>query len=126
MHPVEKYLTDLSEIGRTGGATAETSFYPPFESLLNEIGSKLNPRVRAVSQIRGTQEGSPDFGFYTANQYQNVTEDDLVVQAIVPERGVVEAKPWTDDSFATSTGAQVTNTGSATAWCLLRITAISS
>lgn len=107
MHPVEKYLTDLSEIRRTGGGTAETSYYPPFEALLSEIGSKLKPRVRAVSQIRRTQAGSPDFGFYTANQYQNAGEDDLVVEAIAPERGVVEAKPWTDDSFATSTSAQV-------------------
>lgn len=44
MHPVEQYLQSLSEIRRTGGATAETSYYAPLEALLNEIGGHLRPR----------------------------------------------------------------------------------
>lgn len=106
MHPVENYLKSLSEIHGTGGATAETSYYPALESLLNEVGSKLKPRVRAVSQLANVGAGQPDFGLYTANQFQN-TKDKLPIQGIAPERGVIEVKGWSDDSFVTADSRQV-------------------
>jgi hypothetical protein len=68
--PVEQYLKDLSEIHRTGGGVAEESYYGPLENLLNEIGRKLKPRVRCVGQLKNIGAGEPDFGLYTANQFQ--------------------------------------------------------
>ena len=34
---VQKYLTDVGEIYRTGGGVDEESYYGPLENLLNEI-----------------------------------------------------------------------------------------
>lgn len=90
MHPVEQYLKALSEIHRTGGATAETSFYAPLETLLNDVGAMLKPKVRAVSQLANTGAG-PDFGLFTANQFQR-SKDDRPIEGTPPERGVVEVK----------------------------------
>lgn len=106
MHPVETYLKTLSEIHSTGGGTAETSYYATLETLLNEVGSKLKPKVRAVSQLADTGAGFPDFGLYAANQFQR-TKDREPIPGVPPERGVVEVKAWTDDSFRTARKDQV-------------------
>lgn len=106
MHPVERYLTDLREIHRTGGGTAEESFYGPLESLLNEVGAGLSPRVRCVSQLRNVGAGEPDFGLYSANQFQR-SNDDAPMEGQPPERGVIEVKGWNDDSFVTADSEQV-------------------
>lgn len=106
MHPVETYLKTLSEIHDTGGATAETSYYAAFETLLNEVGAKLKPKVRAVAQLSNMGAGSPDFGLFTANQFQRAKADHLIAGAI-PERGVVEVKGWKDNSFVTAETKQV-------------------
>ena len=106
MRPVEQYLKTLSEIHRTGGATPETSYYQPLETLLNEVGAKLKPKVRAVATLANTGAGSPDFGLYTASQFQRV-QDNKPIAGILPERGVVEVKGWADDSFVTAKTSQV-------------------
>jgi hypothetical protein len=106
MRPVEQYLKTLSEIHRTGGATAETSYYAALETLLNEVGAKLKPKVRAVSQLANTGAGSPDFGLYTANQFPKAKYD-KPIEGTPPERGVVEVKGWADDSFVTARTEQV-------------------
>ncbi len=106
MRPLERYLKTLSEIHRTGGATAETSYYAALETLLNEVGAKLKPKVRAVSQLANTGAGSPDFGLFTANQFQR-SGDDRPIEGAPPERGVVEVKGWADDSFVTAKTPQV-------------------
>jgi len=49
---VEKYLKGLGEIYRTGGGVDEESYYGTLETLLNEIGRKLKPRVRCVGQLK--------------------------------------------------------------------------
>jgi hypothetical protein len=105
MHPLENYLSELREIRSTGGAVAETSYYGPLERLLNEIGRQLKPRVRCVSQLANIGAGNPDFGLYTADQFQR--DGDEPLPGALPERGVVEVKPWTDDSFLTARGDQV-------------------
>lgn len=105
-HPVETYLKDLDEIYRTGGGVAEESYYGPLEALFNEIGKKLKPRVRCVAQLRNTGAGEPDFGLYTSNQFQRAG-DAHPMEGQPPERGVIECKPWNDDSFARSEGVQV-------------------
>lgn len=106
MHPVHQYLKTLAEIHSTGGATAETSYYIALETLLNEVGSKLKVKVRAVSQLANTGAGSPDFGLYTASQFQRA-KDNRPIQGTPPERGVIEVKPWKDDSFVTAQTEQV-------------------
>jgi len=103
---VQKYLTDVGEIYRTGGGVDEESYYGPLENLLNEIGRKLKPRVRCVGQLKDTGAGEPDFGFFTANQFQR-SKDSRPITGQIPERGVIECKPWKDDSFARTNSAQV-------------------
>ncbi|NUN98805.1 MAG: N-6 DNA methylase, partial [Candidatus Omnitrophica bacterium] len=93
-------------IHSTGGAVAETSYYSALENLLNEIGGKLKPAVRVVSQLKSAGAGSPDFGLYTASQFQR-TKDAVPLPGVSPERGVVEVKGWADDSFLTAKGGQV-------------------
>jgi hypothetical protein len=106
VHPVETYLKSLSEIHRTGGGAAEESYYAPLENLLNEIGAGLKPPVRAVSQLRNTGAGEPDFGLFTSNRFQRAKDREPLPGAI-SERGVIEAKPWSDDSFLTAKTQQV-------------------
>lgn len=106
MHPVEHYLKSLSEIRRTGGATAETSYYSALEALLNAVGAALKPRVRAIAQLANSGAGSPDFGLFTAAQFQRA-KDARPLEGVLPERGVVEVKGWKDDSFITASTDQV-------------------
>ncbi len=106
MHPVETYLSSLQQIHSTGGGTAEESYYGRFETLLNEVGKTLKPKVRCVGQLQNLGSGEPDFGLFTANQFQR-SKDREPTPGQLPERGVVEVKPWKDDSFATSKSAQV-------------------
>ncbi|MEN6335919.1 MAG: type ISP restriction/modification enzyme [Phycisphaerales bacterium] len=108
VHPVEKCLKDLSEIHQTGGGVAEESYYSPLENLLNEVGRKLKPRVRCVGQLRNTGAGEPYFGLYTASQFQRAS-DLHSMEGQPPERGVIECKPWNDDSFARTESVQVSN-----------------
>lgn len=103
---VQKYLTDVVEIYQTGGGVDEESYYGPLENLLNEIGRKLKPRVRCVGQLKDIGAGEPDFGFFTANQFQR-SKDSRPIAGQIPERGVIECKPWKDDSFARTDSAQV-------------------
>ena len=103
---VQKYLTDVGEIYRTGGGVDEESYYGPLENLLNEIGRKLKSRVRCVGQLKDTGAGEPDFGLFTANQFQR-SKDSRPIAGQIPERGVIECKSWKDDSFAQTDSAQV-------------------
>jgi len=103
---VQKYLTDIVEIYRTGGGVEEESYYGPLETLLNEVGRRLKPRVRCVGQLKDTGAGGPDFGFFTANQFQR-SKDSRPIAGQIPERGVIECKPWKDDSFARTDSAQI-------------------
>lgn len=106
MHPVEKYLHDIQQIHRTGGGTKEESYYGALETLLNEIGAKLKPKVRCVAQLRNTGGGEPDFGLYTASQFQT-SRDDRPLGGQPPERGVIEVKDWSADTFKIARDGQV-------------------
>ena len=107
MHPVEKYFKDIGEIRSTGGGVPETSYYHALETLLNEIGKKLKPNVRCVSQLADTGAGSPDFGLYSADQFQKF-KGDSPLPGQNPERGVIEVKPIGDDAWRAAKGEQVT------------------
>lgn len=70
MTAVETYFRSLSEIRATGSATSETSYYGPLETLLNDIGHTLKPKVRCVMQLRNQGAGLPDGGLFSAQQFQ--------------------------------------------------------
>ena len=42
---VQTYLSRMAEIRGAGGATDETSYYSPFETLMNEVGRLLDPNI---------------------------------------------------------------------------------
>jgi len=106
MDVVEQYLTSLQQIRATGGAVPETSYYGALETLLNEVGKKLKPKVRCILTLAEAGAGHPDGGLYTANQFQR-TKDTVPIEGMPPERGAIEVKGWKDDSFLTAKSAQV-------------------
>ena len=101
---VQTYLSRMAEIRSAGGATAETSYYTPFENLMNAIGGMLKPKVICNSQLKRLGAGRPDFGFYSKKQCTKGAPKKG--QGEIPERGVVEAKGLDDDSLKTSIGKQ--------------------
>jgi Type ISP C-terminal specificity domain/N-6 DNA Methylase len=103
---VQTYLSRLVEIRSTGGATGETSYYAALETLLNEVGGLLDPNVICNGQLRNQGAGHPDFGLYSKKQCQK--GEPKPGQGEIPERGVVEVKPLSDDTWQTSKGKQAT------------------
>lgn len=89
MTVVEKYFRSLSEIHNTGSATKETSYYGPLETLLNELGQQLKPKVRCVMQLKQQGAGMPDGGLFSARQFQRSGD---LKDPTNPERGVIEIK----------------------------------
>ena len=67
---------------------------------------KLKPRVRCVSRVINTGAGSPDFGLYSAGQFQS-SKDSEPLTGQLPERGVIEVKGMKDNSWVTADGKQV-------------------
>ena len=100
---VEDYLTDLQRIRTSGGATAERSSYGPLANLLNAVGSTLKPKVFCVGELADQGAGHPDFGLYAAKQLQK----GRLKEGQTPERGVVEVKSISDDTWLTAASAQV-------------------
>ena len=100
---VEDYLTDLRRIRASGGATAERSSYGPLANLLNAVGSTLKPKVFCVGELADQGAGHPDFGLYAAKQLQK----GRLKEGQTPERGVVEVKSISDDTWLTAESAQV-------------------
>lgn len=101
MHdPVEAYFTQLRDIYNSGAGVAETTYYPALCGLLTAIGSKLKPKVTALTHLRNTGAGIPDGGLYTADQLKgwDIGSDPLGGQH--PRRGAIEVK-GTSDSVAT-------------------------
>ena len=100
---VEDYFDDLRKIKASGGGTAETSYYPPLTNLLNAVGGSLKPRVFCVSQLAQQGADHPDFGLFAAKQVSKGQPK----HGLLPERGVVEVKPASDDAWLTADSAQV-------------------
>ena len=98
---IERYLTDMGEVRGTGSNVAETSFYPALERLLSDIGKGLSPKVRCVINLANRGAGLPDGGLFSADQFRRKTHDadakenPFLVQN--PSRGVIEAKPPSED-----------------------------
>ena len=100
---VEDFLDDIRKIRASGGGTAETSYYLPLGNLLNAVGGLLKPRVYCVSQLAQQGADHPDFGLFAAKQVSKGQPK----QGLLPEGGVVEVKPASDDAWVTADSAQV-------------------
>jgi hypothetical protein len=98
---IERYLTDMGETRGTRSNVAETSFYPALERLLSDIGKTLSPKVRCVINLANRGAGLPDGGLFSADQFRrksrdaNTKENHFLTQN--PSRGVIEAKPPSED-----------------------------
>ena len=106
MNPLEAYLKEVCDIRSTGAAVAETSFYPALSNLLNEIGKSLKPKVRCVVNIANRGAGLPDGGLFTADQFQKGS-DAQPKPGQPPARGVLEAKPPSEDVWKIARTKQV-------------------
>jgi hypothetical protein len=105
VNPLEDYLVELRDIRRSGSAVPETSYYPPLAALLDAVGATLKPKVRCiVNPSHGA--GIPDAGLFTPDQFQKASAEEPL-PGTKPSRGVVEAKPTSNDAFVTADGAQV-------------------
>jgi len=89
---LEAYLRALHRIHATGGATDETSYYPPLERLLEAAGEDLSPTVQCVMNPSGHGAGLPDGAFFTAGQIQEDVADEDLLEGQTPARGVMEVK----------------------------------
>ena len=114
---VEQYFTDLRRIRASGGSTPELSYYPPLTNLLNAVGNSLKPKVFCVSAMAQQGADHPDFGLYSASQIQK----GKAREGQLPERGVIEVKPATDDTWLTADGGQVSKY-----WGLYRIVLVTN
>ena len=100
MSKLENYLNELRDTRATGEAVKETSFYPALSNLLNGVGAELNPKVRAVINLKNRGAGLPDGGLFTARQLKKLGGDEVVSDPAAfkgqqPERGVIEVKGTT-------------------------------
>ena len=100
---VQAYLAALHTIRASGGATGERSYYPPLSNLLNAVGAALRPKVTCVTELADQGAGHPDLGLYTAQQLRRGKSP----KGQLPERGVVEVKPASDDAWLTADSGQV-------------------
>ena len=95
----------MREIRATGAATNETSYYSALENLLNAVGRELRPWVIANGQIRNQGAGHPDFGLYSQSQCRD--GEPTTGTGAIPERGVVEVKGLTEETWFTADTAQI-------------------
>ncbi len=96
-HLLDTYLTELSHIRATGLAVKETSYYTPLANLLNALGTKLNPMVSCVINIKNKGAGIPDGGFFTKDQLRSFDDTAPNLAELLPARGVMEVKSTAED-----------------------------
>lgn len=108
MSHLEKYIRELRECRRLGH---ETSFYGKLETLINEIGKELSPKVKCIINPKNVNSNFPDGGFFTENQIRNLNIDisTLGWGGPTPERGVLEAKTFDKDVKVMAGSEQVSN-----------------
>jgi hypothetical protein len=107
LNPVEEYIRKLRDLRGSGAAGPETSYYPALSNLLDAVGAALKPKVRCIPHPADTGAGTPDFGLFTAEQFQKSAASEPLPGSL-PARGVVEAKPVADSAWLTAEGEQVT------------------
>src|SRR6185437_5860006 len=106
MTPFEKFLHDVHDIRSSGAAVDETAYYGPLESLLNEIGKTVKPRVRCIIHIKNRGAGLPDGGLFTQDQLGSKTRPEPK-QGQLPSRGAIEVKPPKESASAIGLSNQV-------------------
>lgn len=106
MSPLANYLDNLHQIYTTGAGVKETSYYGALETLLNEVGKTLKPKVRCILSLKNQGAGLPDGGLFTANQFRKNNNAEPFI-SIIPERGVIEAKGMGEDINITIDSEQV-------------------
>src|SRR5437870_5484014 len=103
---LERYLRAVHAVHSTGGAVAETSFYPAVSRLLEDVGSHLTPKVLPVINIRDEGSGIPDGGLFVQRARGPVSAADPMATS-APERGAIEIKPPSRDLTKTIATTQV-------------------
>jgi hypothetical protein len=107
LNPVEEYLRELRNIHNSGAGGPETSYYPALRDLLNAVGAQLKPKVSCIVHPANKGAGIPDIGLFTPDQFPKMPGDTPAI-GTNPARGVVEAKPTSDNTWITAEGKQVT------------------
>jgi hypothetical protein len=107
MTPLEKFLQDVHEIHSSRAAVDETPYYGSIETLFNEIGKVLKPRVRCIIHIKNRGAGLPDGGFFTAEQFDRKAGREPK-EGQPPSRGAIEVKPPSEDAMRVALGEQGT------------------
>lgn len=98
MNPIEQYLKTLHFLHHSGEGTAETSYYPALNRLLEEVGKSLKPRVRCIIHLKNKGAGIPDGGLFTADQFPKKADTEINL-SMLPARGAVEVKGSHEDVF---------------------------
>jgi hypothetical protein len=106
MTPLEQFLLHISEIHSSHAAVDETPYYGSLETLFNEIGKNLKPRVRCIIHPKDRGAGQPDGGFFTAEQFDKKAAHQPK-EGQIPARGAIEVKPPREDAMQIALGGQV-------------------
>jgi len=96
MNTLESYFHELRVVRSSGQAVDETSYYGKLETLLNDVGKTLKPKVISVINIKNRGAGIPDGGLFTADQLQKTPLDE-VFKGQLPARGCIEVKGTGDN-----------------------------
>jgi type ISP restriction-modification system protein/N-6 DNA methylase len=107
MTPLEKFLHDVYEIHSSRAAVDETPYYGSLETLINEVGKTLKPRVRCIIHIKNQGAGLPDGGLFTAEQFDKKSGQDPK-EGQPPSRGAIEVKAPSEDATRVALGEQAT------------------
>jgi hypothetical protein len=105
--PVEVYFTQVRDIYNSGAGVAETTYYPALCGLLSAIGSRLKPKVTAITHLRNTGAGIPDGGLYTADQLRGGDGGGEPLGGQHPRRGAIEVKGTAEDAAVVAQSDQV-------------------
>lgn len=107
MSALTEYLRAIHHVRATGGGTSEESYYPALAALLDHVGKRLKPPVRAVFELKNLGAGHPDFGLYTAEQFERADGGLRAGHVEKPARGVGEVKGAGHDLDALIASEQV-------------------
>jgi hypothetical protein len=107
MTPLEKFLHDVYEIHSSRAAVDETPYYGSIETLFNEIGKIVKPRVRCIIHIKNQGAGLPDGGLFTTEQFDKASGQEPR-EGQLPSRGAIEVKSPRGNAMGVALGEQVT------------------
>jgi len=106
MDPVERYLTELALLRRSGAGVEELAGYPALKNLLDAVGEKVKPKVRTIMSLRNLGGGLPDGGLFTATQFKGRGAAEPK-DPTRPDVAAIEVKGTSEDINATIASDQV-------------------